>query len=103
MFELMTNTDPEDCYRRWICDVATGDQSFSDMHPFLNFVDDDEDLFVPDRFKKYSEQLKSARRLGEDAENHQVCEETFQCPFTGERLTELMKETFSEGDNNDNV
>ena len=92
MLELMMDTDPDDCYRRWICDIATGEEDFSEVHPFLNFASDNEDLFIPKPFQKYSEQLISARRTGEKAENHQVCEDTFQCPFTGERMTQMMKE-----------
>ena len=78
MLEAMINTDPEECFERWICDVVTHEETYWDMHPFLKFASDDEDIFVPKRFREYSKQLKSARIVGENTDNHQVCEETFQ-------------------------
>merc|ERR1712064_246543 len=46
-FNLMKNSDPSECFKRIICDVATGEKEYSTMTPFLNFVSDDEDQFVP--------------------------------------------------------
>ena len=50
MLEAMINTDPDECFERWICDVATHEETYWDMHPFLKFASDDEDIFVPKRF-----------------------------------------------------
>jgi len=96
MFELMISTDPDDCYRRLICDIASRDKNFTSFHPFLKFASDDEDLFVPLRFLEYSDKLKSARKVGEKAETHHVCEDTYQCPHTGLEISETMKEKFQE-------
>lgn len=94
MFELMINTDPDDCYRRLICDIASREPSFVSFHPFLSFASDDEDLFVPVNYLEYSDKLKSARKVGDDSQNPEVCEDTFQCPFSGSEMSEVMKEKF---------
>ena len=93
MLEAMMYSDPGNCFHRWICDVATHEEKFWDMHPFLEFASNDWDLFVPHRPRvmEYSKQLKSARRVGENAASRQVCEDTFQCPFTGEQMTQMVE------------
>ena len=96
MFELMINTDPDHCYERLICDIASRDQNFTSFHPFLNFASDDEDLFVPVDYLGYSDKLKSARNIGETAEDHEVCEDTYECPHTGLEMAEVMEEKFKD-------
>lgn len=97
-FAVMRRSDPNDCFRRIICDISTGEDEFSKLNPILNFVSDDEEQYVPNQLKKFGKQLKIARKVGEAGKNIELCEEIFQCPFTGEKMLEMMKvERFYDG------
>merc|ERR1711962_280450 len=96
-FNLMKNSDPSDCFKRIICDVATGEKEYSIMTPLLNFVSDDEDQFVPRELKNYSFDLKIAKKIGEAGKNTDICKETFKCPFTGEEMLRMTLKGFQPG------
>merc|ERR1712136_539909 len=44
--DMMMNSDPKDCFKGIICDIATGEKEYSIMSPLMNFVSDNEDQFV---------------------------------------------------------
>ena len=44
------------------------------MTPFLNFVSDDEDQFVPKELKRFSFDLKMAKKIGEAGKNTDICQ-----------------------------
>ena len=44
------------------------------MTPFLNFVSDDEDQFVPTELKRCSSDLKMAKKIGEAGKNTDICQ-----------------------------
>jgi len=88
-FNLMMSSDPNDCFKRIICDIATGEKDYSIMSPLLNFVSDDEDNHVPPELKQFSFSLKMARKIGEAGRNTDICQETFKCPFTGEEMLRM--------------
>merc|ERR1711962_747364 len=96
-FNLMKNSDPSDCFKRIICDVATGEKEYSSMSPLLHFVSDDEDQFVPKELKKFSFDLKMAKKVGEAGKNTDICQETFKCPFTGDEMLRMTLEGFQPG------
>jgi len=96
-FNLMKNSDPSECFKRIICDVATGEKEYSTMTPYLNFVSDDEDQFVPKELKRFSFGLKMAKKIGEAGKNTDICQETFKCPFTGEEMLRMTLEGFQPG------
>ena len=96
MFDLMIKTEMEECYERMICDIASRDEGFNDFTDLLNFVSEDEKMFVPAEYKDYHEKLRAARLFGEDAKNHSECEEKYACPLSGEEMSTMMKEKFSE-------
>jgi len=96
-FNLMKNSDPSDCFKRIICDVATGEKEYSIMAPLMNFVSDDEDQFVPTELKRFSFDLKMAKKIGAAGKNTELCQETFKCPFTGEEMLRMTLEGFQPG------
>ena len=44
------------------------------MTPLLNFVSDDEDQFVPRELKRFSFDLKMAKKIGEAGKNTDICQ-----------------------------
>jgi len=93
-FNLMKNSDPNDCFKRIICDIATGEKEYSMMSPLMNFVSDNEDQFVPPGLKEFSSNLKLAKKIGEAGKNIDICQDTFKCPFTGEEMLNMTLEDF---------
>ena len=81
-----------------VCDIASKDQTFPEFTDLLNFVSDDEDLFIPVEFANYHATLKAARIFGEGAADHAFCEEKYECPLTGEEMTTMYKEQFENED-----
>ena len=51
-----------------------GEKEYSTMTPFLNFVSDDEDQFVPKELKRFSFDLKMAKKIGEAGKNTDICQ-----------------------------
>ena len=96
MFNLMMQTQEEECYERMICDIASKDDAMSDFSDLLNFFSDEEALFVPEEYKDYSEKLRAARQFGEDVEHNEECELAYECPLSGEEMSTMMKEQFED-------
>merc|ERR1711981_526219 len=64
-FGVLANTEPAQCYRRLICDLATG------AMPKFEF--------------------DTAAKLGKQVKNVQLCELRYSCPLTGEQIQNLFK------------
>jgi len=92
--DMMMNSDPKDCFKRIICDIATGEKEYSIMSPLMNFVSDNEDQFVPAELKQFSSNLTLAKKIGEAGKNIEICQDTFKCPFTGEEMLKMTLEDF---------
>jgi len=90
--DMMKNSDPSDCFKRIVCDIATGEKEYSIMSPLMNFVSDNEDQFVPADLKQFSSNLKFAKKIGEAGKNIEICQDTFKCPFTGEEMLNMTLE-----------
>ena len=96
MLDLMVQTEEEECYERMICDVASKDEHLSNMSDLLAFFSDDEALFVPEGHEAFYNKIKAARLFGENVEHNEVCEETYSCPLSGEEMSTMMNDQFSE-------
>ena len=98
MFEIMLRTDPSDCYRRLICNLATNDTSVktSKMMPILNLFNTDvnEMKVVNDGFssqvKQFKYQLTIAYKIGHESKSLTLCNQIFQCPLSGSTLQTMM-------------
>lgn len=83
-FALIAQIEPEQCYRRLICDLATGKMADSDNNVILSLFNDDVTIEKP-KFE-----FATAARLGKLAKDIKVCELRYSCPISGKELDELV-------------
>jgi len=83
-FAFIAKSEPQACYRRLICDLATGAMPKSDNDVILaSFVGD-----VPVTSAKYD--FAVAAKVGKALKNVQACELRYSCPLTGPQITKLF-------------
>ena len=88
----MTDTDPEECYQRFICDISTGNDENFQMAPILNIFETGAEEVLPCEFDDYFAQLKTARQFGEIGGSVQLCEKTYACPISGREMDVMAME-----------
>jgi len=83
-FAFIATNEPAACYKRLICDLATGALPASENEVILaNFNKD-----VPITSVKYD--FAIAANLGKALRNVEACEVRYSCPLTGEQINQLF-------------
>jgi len=83
-FAFIAANEPAACYKRLICDLATGALPASENEVILaNFNKD-----VPITSVKYD--FAIAANLGKALRNVEACEVRYSCPLTGEQINQLF-------------
>ena len=84
-FGVLANTEPAQCYRRLICDLATGAMPKSENDVIVSLFNRDASIESP-KFE-----FVTAAKLGKQVKNVQLCELRYSCPLTGEQIQNLFK------------
>lgn len=80
---IMAN-EPQQCYRRLVCDLATGTLPQSSGDVILTLFKKPVDA-TSARFD-----LQTAAKVGEEIKSSQACEYRFSCPLTGAQLAKIF-------------
>ena len=83
-FAVLATTEPAQCYRRLICDLATGTMPKSQNEIILNLFNKEAEIESP-RFD-----YAIAAKLGKQVKNTKVCEIRYSCPLTGSQIQSLF-------------
>ena len=85
LFQSFEQSDPAHCFRRYICDLETGELSEKISHKAIN------NLFLKmDYSKSASFEYDIAAKLGKKLKSVKECEEIYDCPLSGEQLDKLF-------------
>ena len=84
-FTVLANSEPAQCYRRLICDLATGTMPKSENDVILSLFEKDAVIESP-KFE-----FSTAAKLGKLIRNVEVCELRYSCPLNGSELQNLLK------------
>lgn len=84
-FALIAQVEPAACYRRLICDLATGKAAHSDKDVIMSLFENDATSIESPKFE-----FSTAAKLGKHLKNIEACELRYSCPITGEALTKLF-------------
>jgi len=80
---VMAN-EPQQCYRRLVCDLATGSLPESSGNVILDLFNKPVDS-TSARFD-----LQTAALVGKQVKNTQACEYRFSCPLTGAQIAKIF-------------
>lgn len=83
-FSVLANTEPAQCYRRLICDLATGSMPKSENEVILSLFNKDAPIESP-RFE-----YATAAKLGKQTKSVNVCELRYSCPLSGDQIEKLF-------------
>ena len=83
-FGILASTEPAQCYRRLICDLATGTMPKSENDVIVSLFNKEAALDSP-KFE-----FATAAKLGKQVKNVQVCEVRYSCPLSGEQIQNLF-------------
>ena len=83
-FAVIAEIEPEQCYQRLICDLATGQLPKSDNDVILNLFNEATPVSSP------KATFARAARLGDHVKNVQVCELQYSCTLTGDQINQLL-------------
>jgi hypothetical protein len=81
-FIALNNAEPASCYKRLICDLATG--AIPDSDNILSLFNEETEVISP-KFE-YS----TAAKLGKAVKNAQVCEVRYSCPLNNQEIAKLF-------------
>jgi len=86
LFHSFEVSDPAHCFRRYICDLATGQLNGKPGHQVIN------NLFLNfDQTKSATFEYEVAFKFGQKLRSIQECEATYDCPLTGQQLDKLFE------------
>jgi len=83
-FAFIAQSEPQACYRRLICDLATGALPASENDVILASFNED----VPATSTKFEYAI--AAQVGKALKNVEACELRYSCPLTGPQITKLF-------------
>jgi len=81
-FIALNNAEPAQCYRRLICDLATG--AIPDNDKILSLFNEETDVTSP-KFE-----YTTAAKLGKAVKNAQVCEVRYSCPLSNVEIAKIF-------------
>jgi len=83
-FAYIAQSEPQACYRRLICDLATGGLPASDNDIILAAFNEE----VPATSTKFEYAI--AAQVGKALKDVQACELRYSCPLTGQQINKLF-------------
>ena len=81
-FIALNNAEPASCYKRLICDLATG--AIPDSDNILSLFNRETEVISP-KFE-----YTTAAKLGKAVKNAQVCEVRYSCPLNNQEIAKLF-------------
>lgn len=84
VFSFIAQSEPQACYRRLICDLATGAMPASDNDVILASFNEE----VPATSHKFEYAI--AAQVGKALKSVESCEVRYSCPLTGPQITKLF-------------
>jgi len=86
LFRSFEVSDPAHCFRRYICDLATGQMNENISHQAIK------NLFLSfDYSKSATFEYEVAFKFGQKLRSIQECEATYDCPLAGQQLDKLFE------------
>jgi hypothetical protein len=85
IFAAVQQVEPQQCIRRLICDLASGQMAKSDNDVILALFAGKEPSMANPAFE-YS----VAAKLGKELKNIEACEIRYSCPVTGSQLSSIV-------------
>lgn len=83
-FSVLAAQEPAQCYRRLICDLATGSFEKSENDVIVSLFNKDTSISSP-KFE-----FATAAKLGKQLKSVQQCELRYSCPLSGEQIQKLF-------------
>ena len=83
-FAVIAANEPAQCYRRLICDLATGEMPKSQNEVILSLFDKEAGIESA-RFE-----FETAAKLGKQVKSVQLCEVRYSCPLSGSQIEKLF-------------
>merc|ERR1711997_159768 len=83
-FALLAQQEPAQCYRRLICDLATGAFPASENDVIVEQFSDDEPI------ESFKFEFASAAKLGKSLRSVEKCELRYSCPLSGAQIQKLF-------------
>lgn len=85
LFRQFEKDDPAHCFRRYVCDLATGKLNEKPSHTSIN------NLFLKfDQSKSAIFEYEVASKIGHKLKSLKECEEIYDCPLTGQQLDQIF-------------
>merc|ERR1711953_1522668 len=81
-FIALNNAEPAQCYKRLICDLATG--AIPDSDNILSLFNEETEVISP-KFE-----YTTAAKLGKAVKNAQVCEVRYSCPLNNQEIAKIF-------------
>lgn len=81
---VLSQIEPEQCFRRLVCDLATGRMPPSQNDLIASLFEDAEGIDVTSALFEYT----IASKLGKVTKDIVSCELRYRCPFTGAQILE---------------
>merc|ERR1711997_971182 len=83
-FALLAANEPAQCYRRLICDLATGGLEKSENDVIVNLFNKDASI------ESAKFEFVTAAKIGKKHKSVQTCELRYSCPLSGEQIQALF-------------
>ena len=83
-FALLAANEPAQCYRRLICDLATGGLEKSENDVIVNLFNKDASI------ESAKFEFVTAAKIGKKHKSIQTCELRYSCPLSGEQIQSLF-------------
>ena len=85
-FNIISQTEPQQCFHRLICDLATGQMPKSDEDVIMNLFENTEG--IPPVSPVFD--FAVAAEVGKLVKNVEKCEIQYTCPMTGAQLQKML-------------
>merc|ERR1711956_64676 len=83
-FAVLAANEPAQCYRRLICDLATGGLEKSENDVIVNLFNKDASI------ESAKFEFVTAAKIGKKHKSVQTCELRYSCPLSGEQIQSLF-------------
>jgi len=85
LFRSFEESDPAHCYRRYVCDLATGQLHETPSHQAINNI-----FLTFDYSKSSTFEYEVAFKFGQKLKSVKECEAIYDCPLTGYQMDKLF-------------
>ena len=87
VFAVAAQVEPAACYRRLICELATGKLGKSDNDVLLNLFNGDDEPVQSLKFE-----FSTAAKVGRVVKDIKSCEIRYSCPFSGKAMNDALSQ-----------